>query len=161
MSLGHLEYLLLGIAYQVGHVDILVVGAALYLGGGAYQLALHVFLCYDLGVELDVGRRGHLLGQLRQIGRTPHALQLAAHLQTLGHGIEVDRFELARQILYGLVYEFVLLGIECVGRDILLHGYHAVAFEHQGAEHGLLQLDGLRRDIAARLRQTVVCFTVA
>ena len=69
--LRDLEYLALGKTYQIRHILILVVGAALDLRGRAYQLALDIFLGYDLGMELDVGRRPDLLRQLREICRPP------------------------------------------------------------------------------------------
>lgn len=72
VSLRNLENLRFGVVYQVGHVGTLIVGAALYLGRGADEFPLHVFLCDDGGVELDVHRRGHLLRQLgEKKGRRP------------------------------------------------------------------------------------------
>ena len=47
-----------------------------------------------------------------------------------------------------LVDQPVLLGIERIGGDKLLHRDDAVLFEHQRTEHGLLQLDRLRGYIA-------------
>ena len=145
MPLRDLEYLALGKTYQIRHILILVVGAALDLRGRAYQLALDIFLGYDLGMELDVGRRPDLLRQLREICRPAHLLELLAGLQAFGYGIEVYGLEFGRERLDGLVYESVLLGVEGVGRDILLHGDDAVLLQHERSEHRLLKLHGLRR----------------
>jgi len=148
VPLGNLEDLAFGVTDQLRDVGRLVVGAFLNLGRRADQLALHVFLGDDLGVELDVGRRTDLLGQLREVRSAAHLLQLLLGLEPLGHGIEVDGFQLHRQFVDRLVDQAVFLGVERLGGDELLHGDDAVLFEHQRTEHGLLQLDRLRGYVA-------------
>lgn len=148
MTFGHLEDFALGIADQLRHVSRFVVRTALDLGRGADQLPLHVLLGDDFGVELHVGRRAHLLRELRQVRRTAHLLQLLADLQPLGDRIEVDRFEFGRELLDRAVDRPMLFGIESLGRDELLHGDDRILLEHQSAEHRLLQFDGLRRHVA-------------
>ena len=148
VPLGDLEDLAFGVTDQLRDVGRLVVGAFLNLGRRADQLALHVFLGDDLGVKLDVGRRTDLLGQLREVRSAAHLLQLLLGLEPLGHGIEVDGFQLHRQFVDRLVDQAVFLGVERLGGDELLHGDDAVLFEHQRTEHGLLQLDRLRGYVA-------------
>ena len=161
MALGNLENLALGISDQFRDVGRLVVRTTLNLRGGADQLALHVFLGDDLGVELDVGRRTHLLRELGQVGRAAYLLELLLDLEPFGHGVEVDGLELHRQLLDRLVDQTVLLGVERLGRDELLHGDDAVLFEHQSAQDRLFQLDRLRGHVAGRVGQRVVGFAVA
>ena len=161
MPLGDLEYLAFGIPDQLRHIGRFVVRAFLYLSRRAYQLALHVFLGDDLGMELDVGRRAYLLRKLRQVRRPAHLLELLLAFQPLGHGIEVDRFELHRQLLDRLVDRAVLLRVERIGRHILLHGDDAVLFEHQRAEYGLLQFDRLRGYVPRGLGERLECLPVA
>ena len=161
VSFGHLEYLALGISDQLRHVGRFVVRPLLNLGRRADQLALHVLLGDDLGVEFDVGGRTDLLRQLRQIRCTAHLLQLLLGLEPLGDGIEVDRFQLHRKLLDRAVDRAVLLGVKSVGRDVLLHGDDAVLFQHQRAEHGFLQFDRLRGHVAGGVGQRLECLPVA
>ena len=96
-------------------------------------------------MELHIGCRAHLLRELRQIGCTTHLLELLAYLQTLGNGVEVNGLQLRRERLDCLVDEAVLLGVEGVGGDILLHSDDTVTLQHQGTQHSLLKLNGLGR----------------
>ena len=161
VTFGHLEDFALGIADQLRHVSRFVVRTALDLGRGADQLPLHVLLGDDFGVELHVGRRAHLLRELRQVRRTAHLLQLLADLQPLGDRIEVDRFEFGRELLDRAVDRPMLFGIESLGRDELLHGDDRILLEHQSAEHRLLQFDGLRRHVAGGIGHCSERFAVA
>jgi hypothetical protein len=111
-------------------------------------------------MELHVGRRADLLREPGQVGGAPDLLELAAHLELLGHGVEIDRLQLRRKLLDRLVDQAVFLGVKGVGGDELLHGDDAVLFEHQGAEHGLLQFDRLRRDVAAHIDDRLESFAV-
>ena len=86
---------------------------------------------------------------------------LLLHLEALGHGEQIDRLELGRELLDGLVYQPVLLGVERIGRHELLHRDDAVLFEHQGAQHRLLQLDGLGRHIDRSVGERRECLAVA
>ena len=90
MPLGNLENLAFGIADQFGYVGRFVVRPLLDFRCRTDQLALNVFLGDDLGVELDVGRRTDLLGQLGQVRSPAHLLQFLLGLEPLGHGVEVD-----------------------------------------------------------------------
>lgn len=55
----------------------------------------------------------------------------------------------------------MLLGIESLGRDELLHGDDRILLEHQSAEHRLLQFDGLRRHVAGGIGHCSKRFAVA
>ena len=144
VTLGHAENLLLGKTNQLGHVLRLVVRHTLNLGRRTDQLALDILLRDDLGVELDVSRRTHLLRELRQEGRTTHLFELALRLESLGNGIKVNGFQFAREILDRLIDRAMNRVIEGLGSDELLHGYDTIFVEHQRTEHRLFKLDSLR-----------------
>ena len=112
MALRHFENLTFGKANQIGDILVFVVGAALNLGGRADELALHILLGNDFGMELDIRCRAHLLSELCKIGRTSDLLQLLSSTQTLGNGVEVDRLQLHSQRLYGFEDNTMLLGVE-------------------------------------------------
>ena len=153
VAFGHFENLAFGQVDQVGYVHRLVVRFLLYLGRRADQLALDELLGDDFAVKFDMRRRSHLLGQLREVGRTAHCGQFAGLLQFFGNGIQVDRFEFHRQLHDRLVDDLVRLFVKSFGSDDPLYFDHGVLFEHQGAEHGLFQFDGLRRNQPDRIGQ--------
>ena len=161
MPLRNLEDFALGKPDQLRHVGRFVVGAFLDFGRRAYQLALHILLGNDFGVELHVGRRPDFLRQLGQIRRPADFLQLFLHLEPFGHGVEVDGLQLHRQFFDRLVYEPVFLGVERFGGHEFLHRNDAVLFEHQRAQYRFLQFDRLRGYAAERVGQRFVGFAVA
>ena len=161
MTLRHVEYLALGEPDELRDVGVVIIRTPLYLRCRADQFPLDIFLGHDLGVKLDVGRRTDLLRQLGQICGTTDLGQLFLRLEFLRYREEVYGFEVCRQLLDSLVYETVLLRIESIGHEVLLNGDYAVTFEHQRSQHGLFELDGLRRHIAGKVSHRFEGFAVA
>ena len=97
------------------------------------------------------------LSQIRQL----YSRQLLLRLEFLGHGEEVYRLEFGREFLDGTIYQAVLLGVEGIGSYKLLNGDDAVALKHQRTQHGLFQLDRLRRHGCRNIRNLIVRFAIS
>ena len=100
-----------------------------------------------------MSRRTHLLGQLGKERSTTHLFERAFGFQTLGNGVEVNGFQLVREVLDRLVDRTVNGVVEGLGGDELLHGDDTILVEHQRTEHRLFKLDSLRGHCSGDLGQ--------
>ena len=140
VALRNLEEFPLGLLHEVvdvvGFVECLVQDFARKLD----QLAGQVFLGHDACMILDVCRRGHPAGQLRDAQGTAYLVEFAVETQLLGDGEHVDRALLGTQLGNGAVNGLVVGVVEALGFQDVAHGGVGILLEHEGSQHGLFEL---------------------
>ena len=118
----------------------------------------------DARVKLDICRRTHSLCQLREVVCASHLLQLALRLELIGHSKEVDRLLRHREFIHHSIDEAMLLLVEGLLGEILLHLGNLIRFEHQRTEYRLLKLNRLRwhctDNLRSQLRECCTIFSI-
>ena len=148
LLLGDLEDRVLRLVDERVDVLLSLVGARDDLGRRADQPAENGFLADDPRVVTDV-RRGHgAIGELAHVGRAADLGELAARLQDLRDGDEVDRLLSFDEIERGAEDFAMRLAVEVVAGDDLDDAVERGRVEEDAAEHGDLRLEALRRDLA-------------
>ena len=109
--------------------------------------AQHALLADDAGVVGGVGRRRHELGQRVHELATPGALEHALALELGAEGDDVDLLAPVVQREDGAVDEPVRVAVEVVGRERLGDRRDGVGVDEHGAEHRLLGLEVVRREM--------------
>ena len=93
--------------------------------------------------DVDGGRR--LVREAGQVGAATDRLELVAPLERLGDGDDVDRLAPLEQVEHRRVDAAVGLPVEVLGAQELGDLDDRVAVDEDGAEHGLLGFETLRR----------------
>ena len=92
----------------------------------------------------DMSGRDHPAGQLREIVSPAHQVELFAFFQRLFHRQDVDGLLFAGQLLDGLIDLLMLVLIKALRRQQVKDPQDRIFLQHDGPQHGLLQLHRLR-----------------
>jgi len=84
--------------------------------------------------------RRHPRRELRDTERASGTLEFALQAQLLGHGEHIDALLRGAEALYGGIYLLVCRLVERFGLQYVTDGGIGVLLEHQGTEHGLLEV---------------------
>ena len=117
--LRELEEAALGFLHEVVDVDGGVKGLGLDVAGEGDELSGQELLLENLGVLLDVRRRGDMRGKLDDVVRASDIVDGALTLQFVGDGKDVDGLFLHVQGLDGLEDLLVARVVEGLGTDKL------------------------------------------
>ena len=112
---------------------------------GADEAAQDGLALDDPGVLGGVDGGGRLVRQAGEVGAAADRFELVASLERLRHGDDVDRLAALEQLEDGRVDRGVGLPVEVLGSQELRDLDDRVAVDEDGAEHGLLGLEALRR----------------
>jgi hypothetical protein len=112
--LADVEDGLLGLVHHIVHAGALVVGDRGDLVGGVDHLAADRVSLHDAPVGFGVERGRHLVDQRRQVGGSADLAQLAAPVQFVGNGQQVDGDALLVQAGERLPDPFVTVDVEIV-----------------------------------------------
>lgn len=143
-------------------VDV-VVGRVSHLRDARARLdqpAQHRALVHDLGVVRRIGRRGHRLDEVVQVGGPADLVDLAALGQLGGNGDGVGRLTLGVDVEDGRVDGLVGRLVEVVALEDLDHVGDGVLGQQHAAQNGLLGLEVLRRHPLERRAPAVPATTV-
>jgi hypothetical protein len=92
-----------------------------------------------------VDRRRGRVRETRQVGAAADGFELAASLERLCHGHDVDRLAPFEELDHRGVDRGVRLAVEVRGTEELGDLYDGIAVDQDCAEHRLLSLEALRR----------------
>ena len=141
------EHLLLAAVEQVGGIAGVLIAELGDLVAHADERAQHALLAHDAGVVARVGRRRHELGQRVHELAPPGALEHALALELGADGDHVDLFAALEQREHAAVDEPVGVAVEVVGGEQLGDRRDRVGIDQHGAEHRLLRLQVVRRQM--------------
>src|SRR5665647_984125 len=142
------EDLLLAAVQKVMGVTGVLVAQLGDLVANTDEAAQHALLAHDARVVTGVGRRGHELGQRVHEVAPPGPLQHAVAIEL---GAERDHVDLLAPVVEredGAIDEPVCVAVEVVGSERLGDGGDGVGVDQHGAEHRLLRLEVVRRQMA-------------
>ena len=143
VALSQLEERPFGLLHQVVYVYRLVKGFGLDDAGKGDELSGQRLLRNDARMIFDVGRRGHLTGQFRNIAWTAHVLQVTMTGQLFGHRPYVDRVFMHRQVTDSRIYFLITWLVETLRRKYLTHNGVGILVYHQRTQHGTLHVRSL------------------
>ncbi len=133
--------------HQIVHIDCFIESLMRNFGRKRNQLAGQIFLGNDARMIFDVRGRSDLLRQLSHIHGAAGRLQLPSSFQFFHNRQDIYGFLLHGQALDGSKNQLVNGIIKTFGfQNIADHGIR-VLFQHQGSQHRLFQLPGLRRQL--------------
>ena len=115
------------------------------LAGGADEVPQQRLALHDPRVLGRVDGRRRRVRQRAEVGAATDRLEVTCSLQRLRDGHDVDRLAPLREVQHHRVDAAVGLAVEVLGLEEVRDLDHGVAIDEDGAEHGLLGLDGLRR----------------
>ena len=146
------EHLLLAAVEQVHGVAGVLVAELGDLVADADERAQHALLAHDAGVVRGVRRRGDELGQrvheLPAAGALEHALAVELGAQ----GDDVDLLAALEQREHPAVDEAVSVAVEIVRGEQFRDRGDGVGVDQHGAQHRLLRLEVVRRQMRTRWR---------
>ena len=141
--LRFIEHLLAGLALRIEH-------GLMDPGRGLDQLPEHRALADNLGIGPDIGRGRRVIGQRREVPHAAGLIQQLMILQPLGGGDDVGGFPGLRERGKGAEDNPMVVAIKITLLDPLGHLVPGVLVEENSAQHGLLGLNGMRRDFERR-----------
>ena len=109
------------------------------------QFAQDALLAHDLRITADVGRAGHVLGQLVEVEDAPHLFGLAHALQVLEDRDHVGRLAVVDQLADGGIDLLVLVAVEIALGQQVPHPVPGVVVQQQTTQHAGLGLHGVLR----------------
>ena len=92
---------------------------------------------------LDMGRRGHMRGQVNDIGGASHFIERTVFHKLVGDRHDIDGVLLHVQFLDGLEDFLVTRLIEALRTKQLRYHREGILVDHQCTKHHLLNVDGL------------------
>ena len=141
------EHLLLAAVEQVGGIAGVLVAELGDLVAHADERAQDALLAHDVRVVRGVGRGRHELGQRVDEVAPPGALEHALALELGADGDDVDLLAALEQREHAAVDEPVGVAVEVVGGEQLGDRRDGVGVDQHGAEHRLLRLEVVRRQM--------------
>ena len=117
------------------------------LAGGRRELAQDRALAHDGGVVADVGRRRHVLDQRAEVGEPADVVELLHRGERLGHRHHVGRLAVGDEADDVVVDEPVRFAVEIGVGDHVADAVGGLVVEQQPAQHRLLRLERMRREL--------------
>ena len=148
VALGHLEKLLLRAVQQIKHICGVFKRGFDGLARNPNQLPLNEFLGHNARVCLHIGTARDAVGKPGDISGPATKSEHAFFAQLLRDREQVDGFRTPEQLLDRLVDLTVRILVKSLRLEDINHGIDRGGFEHTCAQHGFLQLNGLRRLLA-------------
>ena len=136
--------------HQLIHIHRFVKSASAHSAGKSNQLSCQMFLCQNLRMIFNMGRRCHLGAQFNDICWSSDILQFILTFQLVCHRHNIHRTLIHAQGLNGMIYFLMTRLIKRFWCQAFTHHRESILIYHQCSEHHPFDIGSLRLQMTVR-----------